>query len=218
MAAREGGGDPETNPRLRSAIAAAKTVNMPSSNVDRAIQKGTGQLPGQSFEHFTYEGYGPGGVAVYLEVMSDNRNRIVGEVRHIFTKYGGSLGQDGSVAWMFDKKGLIQVDTEKADEDSLMELAIDAGAEDFRAESGVYEILTEPQILDDVRQAIEDKGIDMASAEVTMLPQNTVRIEKESEASSLLRLMDALEDNDDVQKVYANFDIDESILEKLVAQ
>ncbi len=215
VAAREGGGDPDMNARLRTAITAAKAVNMPADNIKRSILKGTGQLPGVSYESMTYEGYGPGGTAVFLEVMTDNRNRIVSEVRHLFSKYGGNLGENGSVAWMFHKRGVIQVEADKADEETLMEAALEAGADDFGRDGDTFEILTDPGSLEDVVTAIEAKGIAIASSEVTMLPQNTIRLDKESDASSMLKLMDALEENDDVQKVYANFDIDEALLERL---
>ncbi|MCB2201761.1 YebC/PmpR family DNA-binding transcriptional regulator [bacterium] len=218
IAAREGGGDPDMNARLRTAITAAKAVNMPADNIKRSILKGTGQLPGVSYESMTYEGYGPAGTAVFLEVMTDNRNRIVSEVRHLFSKYGGNLGENGSVAWMFDKRGVIEVDADKADEEQLMEVALEAGADDFKADGETYEILTDPGNLDAVVQALEAKGIEMASSEITMLPQTTVKLERESDANSMLKLMDALEENDDVQKVYANFDIDEAMLEKLAGE
>ena len=215
IAAREGGGNPEMNPRLRTAIAAAKQDNLPQDNIKRAIQKGTGELPGVTYESATYEGYGPGGSALFLEVMTDNKNRVVAEIRHLLTKYGGNLGENGCVAWMFENKGVITIDTDKVDENTLMEVALEAGAEDIRTEGDVWEVITEPSDLDNVRQALENKNIEMASAEVTMLPQNTVKLESESEAQSMLKLMDALEDNDDIQKVYANFDIDEQLMEKV---
>ncbi len=215
IAAREGGGDPAGNPRLRTAIASAKAVNMPQDNIKRAILKGTGELPGVKYESVTYEGYGPNGVAIYMEVMTDNKNRTVSEVRHILTRYGGNLGSAGCVAWMFDKKGIITVDTEVVDEDTLMEICMENGAIDISSTSGAYEIITEPNDLDDCRMALEKRGIPMVSAEVTMIPQNSVRIDKENDASSMLKMVDALEENDDVQKVYTNFDIDEAVLEKL---
>ncbi|MBN1213484.1 MAG: YebC/PmpR family DNA-binding transcriptional regulator [candidate division Zixibacteria bacterium] len=218
IAAREGGGDPEGNPRLRTAIAGAKAANMPQDNIKRAILKGTGELPGVKYESVTYEGYGPSGVAIYLEVMTDNRNRTVSEIRHILTKFGGNLGSSGCVAWMFDKKGVITVDTEAIDEDTLMEICMDKGAIDISTSSGAFEILTEANDLDDCRMALENKSIPMVSAEVTMVPQNSVKIEKENEASSMLKIVDMLEEHDDVQKVYTNFDIDESVLEKLAAE
>jgi len=215
IAAREGGGDQEGNPRLRTAIAGAKASNMPADNIKRAIMKGTGELPGVVYESMVYEGYGPGGVALYMEVLTDNRNRTVGEVRHYLTKYGGNLGENGCVAWMFHKKGVITVDLEASDEDTLMEVAMDNGAEDFASDSGSYEIVTGPEDLEAVREAIEAKGIAIAEAEITMQPETSVKLEKENEASSMLKLYDLLEDHDDVQKVYSNFDIDEALLEKL---
>jgi len=218
IAAREGGGDPEGNPRLRTAIAGAKGANMPQDNIKRAILKGTGELPGVKYESITYEGYGPNGVAIYLEVMTDNKNRSVSEIRHILAKFGGNLGASGCVAWMFDKKGVITIETDVVDEDTLMEICMDKGAIDISTLSGAYEIVTEPNDLDNCRLALENKSIPMVSAEVTMIPQNSVTIEKENEASSMLKIVDMLEENEDVQKVYTNFDIDESILEKLAAE
>jgi YebC/PmpR family DNA-binding regulatory protein len=216
IAAREGGGDPDGNPRLRTAIANSKGVNMPAANIERAILKGTGNLPGVVYESLTYEGYGPGGVALYMEVMTDNKNRVVSEVRHILAKYGGNLGANGCVAWMFDTAGVITVEADKSDEEKLMEIALEAGAEDIALESELFTIKTSPDALDDVRVAIEKAGIEMASSEVTKIPQNTVKLDNEKDASSMLKMMDLLEENDDIQKVYANFDIDESVMEKLV--
>lgn len=215
IAAREGGGDPEGNPRLRTAVAAAKAANMPADNIKRGIMKGTGELPGVVYESVTYEGYGPGGVAVMVEAMTDNKNRTVAEVRHLLSKYGGNLGANGCVAWMFEKKGIITVDKDAIAEDALFEIATEAGAEDIAADSGVFEISTQPGEIDNVREALEKRSIPMVSAEVTMVPSNTARLESEGEASSMLKLYEALEDNDDVQKIYANFDIDEALLEKL---
>ena len=215
VAAREGGGDPDGNPRLRTAIATAKAENMPADNIKRAIQKGTGELPGVSYESATYEGYGPGGVALYMETLTDNKNRMVAEIRHVLTKYGGNLGANGCVAWMFDKRGVIIVDLESADEDTLMEAALEAGAEDITSDTGSFEVVMEPAVLDDVRTAIEGQGIKIESAEVTMIPQNTTKLTKESEANSMLKMIDLLEENDDIQKVYSNFDIDQALLEKL---
>jgi YebC/PmpR family DNA-binding regulatory protein len=215
VAAREAGGDPDGNPRLRTAIATAKAENMPQDNIKRAIQKGTGELPGVTYESATYEGYGPGGVALFLEVLTDNKNRMVAEIRHILTKYGGNLGASGCVAWMFDKKGVITIDLESTDEDALMEAALEAGADDMTSDSGSFEVTMEPGVLDDVRTAIEGRGIKIETAEVTMVPQNTTKLEKENEANSMLKMLDLLEENDDVQKVYSNFDIDQSLLEKL---
>ncbi|MFH1372297.1 MAG: YebC/PmpR family DNA-binding transcriptional regulator [bacterium] len=215
IAAREGGGDPDGNPRLRTAVAAAKAANMPADNIKRAIQKGTGDLPGVTYESVVYEGYGPAGVALYMEVLTDNRNRIVATIRHILTKYGGNLGSNGCVAWMFDKKGVITIELDAVDEDTLMEVATEAGAEDITTEAGSYEVITLPEDIDTVRMAIEGKGISMVSAEVTMQPQNSVKLEKESQANSMLKMYELLEECDDVQKIYANFDIDEALLEKL---
>ncbi len=215
VAAREGGGDPDGNPRLRTGIATAKAENMPADNIKRAILKGTGELPGVVYESATYEGYGPGGVAIYMEVLTDNKNRVVADVRHILSKYGGNLGANGCVAWMFDKKGVVTVDLESAEEDTLLEIALEAGADDMTSDSGAYEILMEAGLVDDVRTAIEAKGIKIESAEVTMLPQNTTKLETEREANSMLKMLDLLEDNDDVQKVYSNFDIDQELMEKL---
>jgi len=215
LAARDGGGDPDGNPRLRSAIAAAKAVNMPADNIKRAIQKGTGELPGVSYESVTYEGYGPGGAALYIEVMTDNKKRTVADIRHILSKYGGNLGANGCVAWMFDKKGVITIELEAVDEDILIDVATEAGAEDITTESGSYEVITPPEEIDSVRSAIEAKGIPMVSAEVIMQSKNSVNLEKESQASSMLKMFEMLEDHDDIQKVYANFDIDKTLLEKL---
>jgi YebC/PmpR family DNA-binding regulatory protein len=213
IAARLGGGDPDGNPRLRAAIASAKAQNMPQDNVKRAVLKGTGALPGQNFEDVTFEGYGPSGVAVIVEVLTDNRNRTVADIRHAFVKHGGNLGETGCVNWMFEKKGLILVEQDKADEDELMELAIEAGADDVGQEDGNYEITTSPAGFEAVKSAVEGKGIPITLAEVSMHPQSTVRLEGK-EALRMLRLMDVLEENDDVQEVSANFDIDASIMEQ----
>jgi len=214
VAARMGGGDADSNPRLRTAILSAKGVNMPGENIDRAIKKGTGELPGVSYEEITYEGYGVGGVAVLVEVMTDNRNRTVAEIRTIFTKAGGALGESGCVSWMFRKLGLITVPAESIKEDALMEVALDCGAEDMSLEEDVFEVKTRFQDLEAVREAMEAKGVTIGSAEVTMIPQNTTQLDEEG-ARKMLKLMDNLDDHDDVQKVYANFDIPEDIMEKL---
>lgn len=217
VAARQGGGEIESNPRLRTAVAAAKAINMPAENIKRAILKGTGELPGTTYEEASYEGYGPGGVAVILNVLTDNKNRAVAEIRHIFTRYNGNLGEAGCVGWMFHKKGYITVDRDKTNlkEDDLMEIAIDAGASDFSSDDPtMYEIYTEFNNFEKVRSAIEAKGIPMGTAEITMIPQSQVKLEGK-EAESMIKLYEALEENDDVQKVYANFDIDEKILEQL---
>ena len=213
VAARIGGGDPGMNPRLRTVVEKAKAVNMPADNIKRAIQKGTGELPGQVIEEVTFEGYGPGGVAVIVETATDNRNRTVGDVRHTFDKYGGNLGQNGCVAWMFDKKGVIEVDAAKADEDALMELVLDAGADDMKLVEGTFEITTSVASFETVRQALEAKGVPMSLAELTMIPQTSVHLDGKP-ATQMLKLMDALEEHEDVQKVSANFDIDASVMEQ----
>ncbi|OQX60637.1 MAG: YebC/PmpR family DNA-binding transcriptional regulator [Desulfococcus sp. 4484_241] len=203
VAARMGGGDPEANPRLRQAIQAAKDENMPKDNIERAIKKGTGELEGVNYEETVYEGYGPGGAAVLVESLTDNKNRAVSEIRHIFSRHNGNLGENGCVAWMFDKKGYIEVAKDSVDEDSLMEVAIEAGAEDVRESDDTFEVITSVEDLSAVRQALEDASIKYAFAEITMLPQNMVDLgQKESE--QMVKLLDALDDCDDVQKVYTN--------------
>jgi YebC/PmpR family DNA-binding regulatory protein len=212
VAARMGGsGDPDANPRLRTAIAAAKSENMPKDNIDRAIKKGTGELEGVNYEESTYEGYGPGGAAVLVESLTDNKNRTVADVRHIFSKCGGNLGENGCVAWMFDKKGYIVVKRSSIDEDTLMEVALDAGAEDVREDDSNFEVITAPEDFDEVKAAIDAKEIPYLDAEVTMLPQNTADL-KGKEAEQMIRLMDMLEDCDDVQKAYTNADIPEDLI------
>ncbi|RMF10531.1 MAG: YebC/PmpR family DNA-binding transcriptional regulator [Candidatus Neomarinimicrobiota bacterium] len=211
IAARLGGGDENANPRLRQAIAKAKANNMPQDNIKRAIMKGTGELPGVSYEEATFEGYGPGGVAIYMEVLTDNHRRTVAELRHLMSKYGGNLGENGSVAWMFDKKGQIILDKSAGDEESLFEVALDCGAEDFEVEEEEYIITTEPGQLMEVKEALEAREIPVRSAELEMVPKNTQKVEGK-EAERLLKLMDALEDNDDINHVYANFDIDDETL------
>ncbi len=208
VAARMGGGDLESNPRLRTAVAAAKTENMPKDNIERAIKKGTGELEGVSYEEAVYEGYGPGGAAVLVESVTDNKNRAVADIRHIFSKNGGNLGENGCVAWMFDKKGYISVDNSAADEETLMEAALEAGAEDVREDGNNFEVITAPEDLEAVREAMEDADIAFADAEITMLPQTTANLQGK-EAEQMVRLMEALDDCDDVQKVYTNADIPE---------
>ena len=215
IVARDGGGDPDANPRLRTAILAAKAANMPQDNITRAIKKGTGELPGVTYVDVTYEGYGVNGVAVFLSVLTDNKNRTVAELRHTFSKYGGNLGENGCVAWMFDNTGVITVETSVCDEDTLMEIVLEAGASDMSNQGDVYEIITAPSDLEQVRSAIEAKSIPMVSAELTMIPQNTVKL-NEKQAEKMLKMYEELEEHDDVQKVYANFDIDDSIMEKLL--
>jgi YebC/PmpR family DNA-binding regulatory protein len=215
LAARLGGGDPEGNSRLRQAIMAAKSENMPKDNIDRAIKKGIGSGEGAtSYEEIVYEGYGPGGVAVLVEVMTDNKNRTVAEIRHILSKHGGNLGENGCVAWMFDKKGTIVIDKVAISEEELMELALEAGADDVREEGNEFEIITSPAAFEDVHRVIEGKGLKPMAASIGMIPQNTVAL-AEDKASQMLRMMEKLEDNDDVQNVYANFDISDEIMEKL---
>lgn len=212
VAARIGGGDPDGNPRLRTAIAAAKAVNMPADNVDRAIKKGSGELEGVSYEEISYEGYGPGGVAIMIEVVTDNKNRAAAEVRSILTRHNGNLGETNCVSWMFDKKGILVVEKETIDEDRLMEIALEAGADDVtETEEGHFEVYTAPANFNAVKEYFDKMEIECAMAEISMIPQNTVHVEGK-EADQILRLMDALEDSDDVQNVYANYDIPEEIL------
>ena len=214
--AKLGGGDPDGNPRLRTAIENAKEVNMPHDNIKKAIMKGTGELPGVSYEEYLYEGYGPAGVAVMVEVMTDNKNRTVPEIRHIMAKNGGSLGESGCVSWIFDKKGYILVNKTRASEDAVMSAALEAGAEDMKndPEEENFEVITSPEDFAAVNEAIGKAGIPIESAEVTMLPKNYVVLDVKA-AEQMLRLVDALEDNDDVQNVYANFDISDDVAEKL---
>ncbi|MBE9536207.1 MAG: YebC/PmpR family DNA-binding transcriptional regulator [Proteobacteria bacterium] len=214
VAAKIGGGDPAGNARLRSAIAAAKAENMPKDNIEKAIKKGTGEIEGVNYEECTYEGYGPGGVAILLEVMTDNKNRTLPEVRAAFNKNNGNIGESGSVAWIFERKGLITINASDTTEDDLMEAALDAGAEDIVTEDDTFEVYTDQSAFEDVRQAIEDAGIATLSAEITMRPQNTIKLEAK-EAGQMLNLMEKLEDLDDVQKVHANFDISDEVLEAM---
>jgi YebC/PmpR family DNA-binding regulatory protein len=211
VAARAGGGDPSGNPRLRLAIEKAKSVNMPQDNIQRAIQKGTGELPGVSYDEYLYEGYGPGGVAVLVEAMTDNKNRTTPEIRKIFAKHGGNLGESGCVAWMFGKKGLIQVEASKTDEDRLFGVALEAGAEDVRRSDNVFEIITAPKDLERVKAILAKERIEITTGEVTMVPQSTVRLEGK-QAQQVLNLTEELEEHDDVQNVHANFDIPEEIM------
>lgn len=211
VAARMGGGDANANPRLRTAIAAAKTENMPKDNIDRAVKKGTGELEGVNYEESTYEGYGPGGAAVLLESLTDNKNRAVADIRHIFAKNGGNLGENGCVAWMFNKKGYINVEKTAVDEDTLMETVLEAGAEDVRDDGDNFEIITEPDDFEAVKEAVEKAQIPYVEAEVTMLPQTNASLTGK-DAEKMIRLMDMLEDCDDVQKVYTNADISEDVI------
>lgn len=212
ISARLGGGDPTGNPRLRGAIAEAKAANMPADNVKRAIQKGTGELPGVSYEEITYEGYGPGGVAILVEVLTDNKMRTTPEIRHLFAKHGGSLGEVNSVGWMFDKKGQILVGANSVTEDKLMEIALEAGADDLELIDADFEVRTSPTAFAAVRDALEKAGIAPSSASVVREPQNTVQLEGK-QAQQCLRLLEILEDHDDVQHVYANLEVDTADLE-----
>ena len=209
VAARVGGGDPEGNPRLRTVILAAKAANMPKDNIEKAIKKGTGELPGVSYEEVSYEGYGPGGVAVYVLALTDNRNRTLPEIRHLFTKFGGNLGESNCVSWMFEKKGYIIVPKDKASEETLLEVILDAGGDDVRDDGENWEVLTPPERLHVVSEALSAKGIATTTAEISMVPKNTVK-SAGKKAQQLLSMMEALEEHDDVQNVWANFDIDEA--------
>ncbi len=211
VAARMGGGDPDSNPRLRTAVAAAKAENMPKDNVTRAIKKGTGDLDGVNYEEIIYEGYGPGGAAVIVETLTDNKNRTVAEIRHMFSKANGNLGANGCVAWMFEKKGIFIVDKDKSDEDTLMEVTIDAGAEDVRDEGDTFEILTEPEDFESVKEALDNASVSYHDAEVTLLPQNPTKLEGK-DAESMFKFMLALDDSEEVQKFYTNADIPEEIM------
>ncbi|MGI6457030.1 MAG: YebC/PmpR family DNA-binding transcriptional regulator [bacterium] len=213
VAARMGGGDLSANPRLRTAVDAARGANMPKDNIEKAIKKGTGELPGVTYEETSYEGYGPGGVAVFVEIMTDNKNRTTPEIRHLFSKYGGNLGESGCVSWMFERRGQIIIEDENMTEDQIMEAAIEAGAMDVEYSDGVAEVITTMEDLEAVRSALEEKGFRIESANLTRIPQNTVALEGKS-AQSMLKLMEVLEDHDDVQNVYANFDIPEEIMEQ----
>ena len=214
IAARHGGGDETANPRLRSAIQAAKGANMPAANIDKAVKRGTGELPGVVYEEIVYEGYGPGGAALYIEVLTDNKNRTVAEIRHILTKYNGSLGENGSVAWMFSKKGVFQIPVDSTDEDSLMMAGLDAGLEDIEESDDLFIAKCNPSDFENVKSALTDAGIQIDNAEITMEPSNTVDLEGKN-AELMLKMMDLLEDHDDVQNISSNFDIDDSIIEEL---
>jgi YebC/PmpR family DNA-binding regulatory protein len=213
IAARMGGADPDANSRLRKAISDAKAVNMPADNIKKAIMKGTGQLEGVSYEEIAYEGYGPGGVAIYVEAMSDNKNRTVSELRHIFSKNGGHIGESGCVAWMFNRKGYIVVERAKASEDDLLEIVTEAGAEDLREDGSNYEIFTPPEDYEKVVESLKNSSIEIAASNLGYIPQNYIKLEGK-QAQQLLRLMEELEDHDDVQNVWANFDIDEEEIAK----
>ena len=209
VAARVGGGDPNGNPRLRTVLAAAKSANMPKDNIEKAIKKGTGELAGVSYDEVSYEGYGPGGVAMFVQALTDNRNRTLPEIRHLFSKFGGNLGESNCVGWMFEKKGYLVVAKAAANEDTLMEVVIEAGGDDVRDDGDNWEIFTPTERLEQVREAITGKGIAVATAEVSMVPKNTVKVEGKN-AQRVLAMMEGLEEHDDVQNVWANFDIDDA--------
>jgi YebC/PmpR family DNA-binding regulatory protein len=214
VAARDGGGDPEGNPRLRTAVENAKANNMPLANIEKAIKRGTGELPGITYEEYTYEGYGPQGIAILLETLSDNKNRTTAEIRHILSKHNGHLGEVGCVSWMFTQKGTIVVNKGKVDEDTLMTLALDAGAEDVKDEGDFFEIITSLGDFERVKKSLAENGMELANAEIAREPQTVIKLEGKH-AEQVLRLMDALEEQDDMQKVYSNFDIPDEILEKM---
>jgi len=214
VAARMGGGDPDGNPRLRSAVAAAKAENMPKENIERGIKKGTGELEGVSYEEANYEGYGPGGVAVLIDCLTDNKNRTVADIKHLFERHGGNLGEPGCVAWMFEQKGLMVFEKDKVDEEELFDLALEAGAEDVREEETEFEVITEPSDLESVKQAIDGAGLSYTLSEVTKIPTNTVKVEGKK-AQQTLNLMQSIEDHDDVSHVYANCDIPDDVMETL---
>ncbi len=216
VAARSGGGDPDMNPRLRTIVAEAKANNMPRENIERAIRRGTGEEPGVSYEEITYEGYGPGGVALMIQTLTDNKNRTVGEIRHLLGKYNGNLAAENSVAWMFARKGQIVVEKTKADEDKLLNAALDAGADDMNDDGSAWEIVCSPESFEAVREAVKALGIEIASAEVAMIPQNYVKLQGK-EAQQMLKLFEAVDDHDDVQHVWANFDIEEKEIEASLA-
>ncbi len=216
VAARNGGGDPKGNVRLKAAMESAKAANMPADNVKRAIQKGTGELPGEQYEEITYEGYGAGGVAVMVRVLTDNKNRTGPEIRHVFEKHDGRMGTSGCVAWMFERRGLIEVDAQRIKEDDVLEKALDAGATDVKQVEKVFEITTVPDEMESVRQALERHGVPVLEGRVDMVPQSTVRVEGK-DAAAVLRLIEALEEQDDVQSVYSNYDIADEVLDAITA-
>jgi YebC/PmpR family DNA-binding regulatory protein len=216
IAARVGGGDPDSNPRLRTAILAAKNENMPNDNIERALARGTGQLEGEQYEEVNFEGYGPGGVGMIVQVVTTNRNRIVSELRHMMNKHGGNMAENGAVGWMFHRKGEIVVSKEQANEDQMLSIVLDAGAEDLRDDGGAWEVLTPPETFEAVRNALTKESITPESAEVGWVPQNYVKLTG-NQAAQMLRLVEALEEHDDVQRVSANFDIDEKEMQAVMA-
>ena len=214
VAARLGGGDPDGNPRLRTAIQSAKAENMPKDNIERAIKKGTGELEGTSYEEVSYEGYGPGGVAMLIDCLTDNKNRTVADIKHIFDRHGGNLGEPGCVAWMFEKKGLLIFDKEKVDEEKLMDIALETGAEDVKEEETEFEVITAPSDFEEVKKAFDIQEMAYTVAEISMIPKNTIKLEGKK-AEQMLNIMEAFEDNDDINHVYANFDIPDEVMEAL---
>jgi YebC/PmpR family DNA-binding regulatory protein len=213
VAARMGGGDVNANPRLRTAVLTARSNSMPGDNIDRAIKKGTGELEGVTYEEIQYEGYGPGGVAIIAQVLTDNKNRTVSEIRRLFTKHGGNLGENGCVAWMFDKKGIMTVEKSQVDEDRLMDIALDAGAEDVRDEGEVFEVVTQPEDFEKVKERLDQEKIAVSNAQVALMPKNTVDVDAKN-VNQVLKLSEELEDHDDVQGVAANFNIPDELMEK----
>jgi len=214
VAARMGGGDPEGNPRLRTAISAARAENMPKENIERGIKKGTGELEGVSYEEASYDGYGPGGAAVLVDCLTDNKNRSVADIKHLFERYGGNLGEPGCVTWIFEQRGLVVFEKDKVDEEQLIDLALEAGAEDVKEEETEFEVVTAPSDFETVKKAIDDAGLPYTLAEVTKIPKNMVKIEGKK-AQQMINLMQALEDHDDVSHVYANFDIADDVMEAM---
>jgi len=214
VAARMGGGDPDGNPRLRTAVMAAKAENMPKDNIERAIKKGTGELEGVSYDEINYEAYGPGGAAMLIECLTDNKNRTVADIKHIIERHGGNLGEPGCVAWIFDKQGMIIFDRDGVDEEKLLDIALEAGAEDVKEEETEFEVIISPSEFETVKKAFDDAGLEYSMAEISMVPQNTVKLEGKK-AEQMLNLMEALEENDDVNNVYANFDIPDEVMEAL---
>jgi len=217
IAARVGGGDPDSNPRLRTAIAAAKNENMPNENIERAVQRGTGQLEGEQYEEVNFEGYGPGGVGMIVQLVTTNRNRVVSEIRHLMSRHGGNLAETGAVGWMFSRKGQIVVSKEQASEDKMLSIVLDAGAEDLRDDGSAWEVLTPPDAFDDVREALIKAGVKPESAEIAWVPQNYIKLTGPA-ALQMLKLVEALEEHDDVQHVFANFDIDEKEMAVMAGQ
>ena len=214
VAARLGGGDPEGNPRLRVAIQAAKAQNMPKDNIARAIKKGTGELAGTSYEEYNYEAYGPGGVALMMNCLTDNKNRTIADIKHIFERHGGNLGEPGCVSWIFEKKGLFVFEKSSVEEEKLLDLALEAGAEDIKESETQFEVLTDPGDFESIKKAFDDEGLSYSLAEISMIPQNTVKLDGR-DAERVLSLLEALEENDDISHVYANFDIADEVMEAL---